>query len=338
MLDASQRIVVTGIGLTAPNGNTLEEYRQALLEGRSGVTDYEIRYVGKTFAGVCDYDETKHQKKKARRVGTRAGSIAVYSSAEAIAHAGLDLDSVDRSRVGVFLGITEHGNVETEHEVYGISQRDYDVKFWSHHHNPRTVANNPAGEVTINLQIPGPHYTLGAACAAGNAGLIQGAQMLMLGEVDVALAGGISEAIQTFGIFASFKAQGALGEHEDATKVSRPFDTGRNGIVVAEGGAVYVMETLEHAKARGANIVCELVGSTPPPPRWATSRRPAGFGSWSGTTPTSTSTTPRVTSATPWARPAPWSWRGTCLASRTRSSTRRSTSMTSTPSAPCLGS
>ena len=260
MLDASQRIVVTGIGLTAPNGNTLTEYRQALLDGRSGVSDYEIRYVGKTFAGVCDYDETKHQKKKARRVGTRAGSISVYCAAEAIADAGIDLDKEDRHRVGTFLGITEHGNVETEHEVYGISQRDYDVKFWSHHHNPRTVANNPAGEVTINLQIPGPHYTIGAACAAGNAGLIQGAQMLMLGEVDVALAGGVSEAIQTFGIFASFKAQGALGEHEDPTKVSRPFDTARNGIVVAEGGAVYVLETLEHAQARGANIVCELVG------------------------------------------------------------------------------
>jgi 3-oxoacyl-[acyl-carrier-protein] synthase II len=150
--------------------------------------------------------------------------------------------------------------VETENEVFSLSQYQNDVKFWSHHHNPRTVANNPAGEVTLNLGITGPHYTIGAACAAGNAGLIQGAQMLLLGEVDVALAGGVSEAIHTFGIFASFKAQGALASHADPARASRPFDKARNGIVVAEGGAVYVLETLERARARGAPIVAELVG------------------------------------------------------------------------------
>ena len=262
-LEASQRIVITGIGLTAPNGDDLPTYRRALLEGRSGVQPYEIRYVGQTLAGICHYDPLRHQKKKEVRIGTRAGSIGIYCAKEALADAGLALEgqaALDPSRVGVYLGITEHGNVETENEVHSLAQYQNDVKFWSHHHNPRTVANNPAGEVTVNLGITGPHYTIGAACAAGNAGLIQGAQMLRLGEVDVALAGGVSEAIHTFGIFASFKAQGALASHADPTKASRPFDKARNGIVVAEGGAVYVLETLARARARGARIVGELVG------------------------------------------------------------------------------
>lgn len=259
-LDPSQRVVITGIGLTSPNGDSLPEFRKALLEGRSGVEDYEIRYIGKTHAGVCHYDPLKYQKKKMLRVGTRAGSVSIYCSQEAIKDAGLDLDKLDRNRIGVYLGVTEHGNVETENEVYELSKYNYETKYWSHHHNPRTVANNPAGEVTIAMGISGPHYTIGAACAAGNAGLIQGLQMLRLKEVDVALAGGISEAIHTFGIFASFKAQGALAVHTDPTKASRPFDKARNGIVVSEGGAVYVLETLERAKARSARILGEIVG------------------------------------------------------------------------------
>ncbi len=156
--------------------------------------------------------------------------------------------------------MTEHGNVETENEIYELSGFDYDTKFWSHHHNPRTVANNPAGEVTLNLGITGPHYTVGAACAAGNAGLIQGVQMLRLGECDVAIAGGVSESVRTFGIFASFKSQGALATHEDPTRASRPFDVERNGIVVAEGGCLYVLERLSDARRRGAKIYGEIVG------------------------------------------------------------------------------
>jgi 3-oxoacyl-[acyl-carrier-protein] synthase II len=110
------------------------------------------------------------------------------------------------------------------------------------------------------MRITGPHYTLGAACAAGNAGLIQGAQMLRLDECDVALAGGVSESIHTFGIFAGFKSQGALAHHEDPTKASRPFDKDRNGIVVSEGGCLYVLERYDDAARRGAKIYGELVG------------------------------------------------------------------------------
>src|SRR6476619_4833286 len=259
-LPASQRIVLTGIGLTAPNGNNLAEFRAALLAGKSGVSDYEIRYVGKTLAGVCNFDALRYQSKKDLRRGTRAGSVGIYSANEAVKDAGLDWTAINKARVGVYLGVTEHGNVETENEIFALKGYDYDTAYWSHHHNPRTVANNPAGEVALNLGVTGPHYTIGAACAAGNAGMIQGAQMLRLGECDVALAGGVSESIRTFGIFAGFASQGALAKHEDPTKASRPFDMDRNGIVVSEGGCLYVLERFEDAKRRGAKIYGELVG------------------------------------------------------------------------------
>jgi 3-oxoacyl-[acyl-carrier-protein] synthase II len=259
-LPDNQRIVITGLGLTAPNGNSLPEMRANLLAGKSGVSDYEIRYFGKTLAGICNFDALRYQSKKDVRRGTRAGGVGIFSTNEAVKDSGLDWANTDRSRVGIYVGVTEHGNVETENEIYQIKQFDYDTKVWSHHHNPRTVANNPAGEVALNLGVTGPHYTIGAACAAGNAGIIQGAQMLRLDECDVALAGGVSESIHTFGIFASFSSQGALASHVDPTKASRPFDKERNGIVVAEGGCMYVLERLSDAKARGAKIYGELAG------------------------------------------------------------------------------
>ncbi len=255
-----QRIVITGVGLTAPNGDSLPEYRAALLAGRSGVEKYNIRYVGDTLAGVCHFDELRYQTRKDVRRGTRAGGISIYCAREAVADSGVEWEKIDRSRVGVYIGVTEHGNVETENEIYEITQFNYDTKVWSHHHNPRTVANNPAGEITVNMGITGPHYTIGAACAAGNAGLIQGAQMLRLGECDLAIAGGVSESIRTFGIFAGFASQGALAAHEDPTQASRPFDRARNGIVVSEGGCLYTLERYSDAAGRGAKIYGELVG------------------------------------------------------------------------------
>jgi len=260
-MDQMKRIVITGIGLTAPNGNSLAEFRSSLLEGRSGIKPFKSRYIGDVFAGICDFPNTKYQKKKEVRRGTRAGSIAIYCAHESFKCANVNIESVDTRKIGVYIGTTEHGNVETENEIYNISLNNYDVQFWSHHHNPRTVSNNPAGEVTLNLKIKGPHYCIGAACAAGNLGVIQGYQMLQFGDIDYALCGGVSESIHTFGIFASFKSQLALGYHIDPEKVSRPFDKDRNGIVVSEGGCLYVLETLEHALNRGASkIYGEIVG------------------------------------------------------------------------------
>jgi 3-oxoacyl-[acyl-carrier-protein] synthase II len=256
------RIVITGVGLTAPNGNTLKEFRSALLEQKSGITEEEVRFLGKIPVGKCDFDETKHQKKKMRRRGTRVGGISVYCASEALEDAQIDLSNVDKSRVGIYLGITEHGPVETEEELFQFyKNNNEDPSLWTHHHNPRTVANNPAGEISLNLGITGPHYTIGAACAAGNMGIIQAMQMLQLGEVDLALAGGVSESSNSFGNHVSFKAQGALADRpEDQSRASRPLDKNRNGIVISEGGCVYTLERLEDALARNAKIYGEIIG------------------------------------------------------------------------------
>ncbi len=254
------RIVITGVGLAAPNADNLQTYRQKLLSGTSEISEVDLRYFGTAPAGLCTFPETKYRKKKENKRGTRAGCLGVYCANEALVDAGLTIDHYKRSRIGVYVGLTEHGTVETENEVYNISKYDYNVDYWTHHHNPRTVLNNPAGEITMNLSITGPHYSIGAACAAGNASLIQGVQMMRLGEVDMALAGGISESTGSFGIFASFQAQGALGSADDPKEACRPFDISRNGIVVSEGACIYVLERLDSALARGAKIYAEVVG------------------------------------------------------------------------------
>lgn len=107
-----RRIVITGIGLTAPNGNTLAKFRSNLLQGVSGVVPYETRYMGKVLAGVCTYDPHKYQLKKEVQRGTRAGSIAIHRAQEAVGDSRLDFSAHDKSRIGVYLGITEHGNIE----------------------------------------------------------------------------------------------------------------------------------------------------------------------------------------------------------------------------------
>ena len=269
------RIVITGIGLASPNGSSLADLRRALLNGVSGVRRWEIRHVGETLAGVCEFDALRWQKKKELRRGTRAGSIGIYCAGEALKDAGFEVAGhagarLDRARTGVYVGTTEHGNVETENQIHEVAQYQFDLAYWSHHHNPRTVANNPAGEVSLAYGITGPAYCIGAACAAGNLGLVHGAQMLQLGEVDVAIGGGVSESIHTFGIFASFKAQGALASHADPTKASRPFDKQRNGIVVSEGGCFYVLKRLADAQKRGAHIYAEVIG-------WAVNSDAADF-------------------------------------------------------------
>jgi 3-oxoacyl-[acyl-carrier-protein] synthase II len=292
----------------------------------------------------------RYQKRKDVRRGTRAGSIGIYCAHEAW-RTRASIGKRRSRRVGVYIGVTEHGNVETENEIYEIKAFDYDTSVWSHHHNPRTVANNPAGEVTLNMGITGPHYTIGAACAAGNAGLIQAAQMLRLGRVRPGDRRGRVESIHTFGIFASFNSQGALATHDDPTKASRPFDRDRNGIVVAEGGCLYVLERLSDAEARGAKIYGEIAGYAmnsdasdfvlPNPKQQARvhelalkragltpsdidivsthatapQRRHPGVprpAAVFGVFADHGSTTPRASSATRWARPGRWSWRATC--------------------------
>ena len=153
------RIVITGVGLTAPNGDSLPQFRRNLLAGVAGIEWLDVRYMGRLLAGPCHFDALRHQKKKEVRVGTRAGSISIWCAREAIADSGLAFGPFPKDRVGIYIGCTEHGNVETENEIYAISKFNYDTKFWSHYHNPRTVANNPAGEASLNLGVTGPSST-----------------------------------------------------------------------------------------------------------------------------------------------------------------------------------
>ena len=181
------RIVITGIGLTAPNGNSLKEFRKSLLEGRSGVTHFETRFMGAVLAGVCDFDELKYQKKK-----SLSDAALVRDRLRSIAHRKrwrIPVWSSTKStrRVSAFISAPPSTATWRRRTKSTPSANTITTpKYWSHHHNPRTVANNPAGEVTLNMGITGPHYAIGAACAAGNLGIIQGAQMLRLGEVDLA--------------------------------------------------------------------------------------------------------------------------------------------------------
>jgi 3-oxoacyl-[acyl-carrier-protein] synthase II len=133
-----------------------------------------------------------------------------------------------------------------------VSQRAFDLSFWSHHHNPRTVANNPAGEITLNLGLTGPAYCIGAACAARNLGLIHAAQMLQLGEIDLAIGGGVSRASTRSGSSRASRPR-VRSLHEDPTKASRPFDKARNGIVVAEAVPVRPRAPRGRGGARSAD-------------------------------------------------------------------------------------
>jgi 3-oxoacyl-[acyl-carrier-protein] synthase II len=256
------RVVITGIGLTCPNGNNVEDFRKSLLENKSLIQKTEVEGIGLVPIGLCDFDEEKYQHKKMIKRGTRAGSIGVYCANEALNNAGISLDDdlYKRENIGTYIGTTEHGVIETESEFERFIKNERKTTLWSHHQNPRVISNAPAGEITLNLKISGPHYTLGGACAAGNIALIHGAQMLKLREVDLALCGGVSETPRGLSFFASFNAQGALSLNPEPAEACKPLDEARDGIIISEGGGVFCLERLENAIERKANIWGEVVG------------------------------------------------------------------------------
>ena len=261
-MHSKERVVITGVGLTCPGANNLQEFRKNLIENRSHLSNTTIEGLGTVPSGNCFFDEEKYLAKKVRKRGTRVGSIAIYCSNEALFSAGIVLNEgmYQRDVVGVYLGTTEHGNIPAEREFNRFVSKGKKISLWSHHHNPRVVSNAAAGEVTLNLKITGPHYTLGGACAAGNVGIIQGVQMLQMGEVQLALCGGVSEMSNGMTFFASFNAQGALALDQNPQTACRPLDENRNGVVVSEGGAVFCLERLEDALERVAPIMGEIAG------------------------------------------------------------------------------
>jgi len=264
-----ERIVITGVGLASPNGNNLAEFRKNLLDGVSGVTSEYVKHVGKIPTGFVKSDVGKYLSKQQMQDYTRVAQIGVYCAEECFADAGVNIKSnFDSSRLGIYVGTTEHGTIQVMQamEELLIEGEDddypdgYDPDYWSAEINPNTVSNHPAGMISVHFQLHGPAYTVGAACAGGNLGIKEAYDQLVLGYVDSAIGGGLSETPRAFGAALSFKLSNALGTHEDASRASRPFDVARNGVIVSEGGAFFYMERLPDALKRGAKIYAEVLG------------------------------------------------------------------------------
>ena len=236
-LPDNQRIVITGIGLTAPNGNHLsrvprEPARRA--QRRAAVRNPLFRQD----AGRDLQFRRRCGIRRGRKSAAAPGPAASASTAanEAVQDAGLDWHNVDKARVGVYVGVTEHGNVETENEIHELKNYDYDTSFWSHHHNPRTVANNPAGEISLNMGITGPHYTIGAACAAGQRRADPGRPDAAAGRVRLGAAAACRRASTRSGSSPVSKPR-CPGRTRRSDQGLAAVRLHRNGIVVAEGGA-----------------------------------------------------------------------------------------------------
>ena len=219
--------------------------------------------MGKLLAGVCHYDALKYQTKKEVRVGTfRRGEhqYLVRPRGDRGQWPGLQL--IPQGPAGpTSMAAPSTETWETENEIFAISKFNYDTKYWSHYHNPRTASRTtpPARHRSASAS-PGRPIRSGRPARPGTWTGSMPRRCFGWGEVDLAVAGGVSESIHTFGIFAGFKSQGALATHEIPARASRPFDMARNGIVVSEGGCLYTLERLEDARARGARIYAEIAG------------------------------------------------------------------------------
>ena len=248
-----ERIVITAVGLTSPLGNDLTALRHHSLEGQSGLVTVKLPHIGTVVAGKCHFDPLLYQTGKSLRHSTRAGSIAIYCACQALEKA--HVKHPHKKNIGTYIGITEHGIVNTEQQLATLQKFQYDLSVFDPYQNPKIISNNPSGSVALHLQLKGPAYTLGGACASGLLGIIEGARALQLNECDIALCGGVGESIQSFISFASFLAQGALSRHTPPQEASRPFDAHRTGLVVSEGGCLLTLERESHARERQAPIL-----------------------------------------------------------------------------------
>lgn len=261
MTETSRRVVVTGIGGLSAIGNTIPDIWQAAITGTSGIapiTRFDASDYGTTFAGeVKGFDAaTEIGKKDARRLD-RYSQLAIVASRQAVTHAGLDI-AAEPERVGVLIG-TGMGGVETfetgtENLLNGGPRRV------SPFFVPMLLANMASGNVAIDLGAKGPNFAPVSACAASAHAIGEGMQMIRNGLADVVIAGGAEAPITRMGV-AGFGSMGALSTRNDAPELaSRPFDANRDGFVLAEGAASLMLESLEHALARGATILGEVKG------------------------------------------------------------------------------
>lgn len=261
MSDGS-RIVVTGIGVVTSIGSTRESFWRALTAGVSGVAPIAAfdasQYQTQIGSEVRDFDPQAYMTRKlAGRMG-RNSQMAVAAAMGAVKDAGLDLASMDSARVGCCVGTAAGDFNELEENHAGFLQRG--PKAISPFCVPKVIPNMPAGNVAIALGIHGPNFAALSACATGAHSIGMALLLLRAGQADVMLAGGVESTITPF-VLNGYSAMGALSKRNDVpAKASRPFDKTRDGFVMGEGAGVLVLETLAHARARGAEPIAEVAG------------------------------------------------------------------------------
>ena len=259
-----KRVVVTGLGAVTPIGNTPEETWKNALAGKSGaadITNFDTTLFKTHFAcEVKDLNVTDFIDGKEARKMDRYAQFAMVSAIQAVADSGMDLEQVDKDRIGVIFGVGIGGinTFESEVKLYGAHEAS-GPKF-SPFFIPKMIADIAAGMISIRFGFHGPNYTTTSACASSSNALADAFNLIRLGKANAILAGGAEAAICACGV-GGFNAMKALStRNDDPTTASRPFSKSSDGFVMAEGAGCIILEELEHAKARGAKIYAEMVG------------------------------------------------------------------------------
>ncbi len=257
-----KRVVITGMGVISPLGCDVEKFWKSLLQGQSGirpVTHFDVSgFDSRIHGDVIDYDPLQYFNSKDARNLSRFIQFAVVAANAALAQAKLNIRQMDVHRAGVVIG-SGIGSIYSVEEEYGKFLEKGPGRI-SPFFISRVIINEAAGHVSITTGAMGPCFAIATACATSNNCVGEAMRMIQAGEVDVVIAGGTESATSKLGL-GGFCALKALSKHNDEPqKASRPFDLNRDGFVMGEGAGVVILESLEFAKARGANILAELVG------------------------------------------------------------------------------
>jgi 3-oxoacyl-[acyl-carrier-protein] synthase II len=258
-----KRVVVTGLGALTPIGNNIEQYWKGLTEGKSGsapITYFDTEKFKTKFAcELKNYDSLDYFDKKEARKLDKFAQYALISSDEAIIDSGLELDKIDKFRVGVIWGAGIGGLETFQNEVLNFAAGDGTPRF-NPFFIPKMIADIAPGNISIKHGFMGPNYTTVSACASSANAMIDALNYIRLGYCDVVVSGGSEAAVAIAGM-GGFNAMHALSTRNDSPETaSRPFDATRDGFVLGEGAGALILEELEHAKARGAKIYAELCG------------------------------------------------------------------------------
>lgn len=258
-----RRVVVTGLGALTPIGNSIEEYWDGLVNGRSGaapITYYDTEKHKTKFAcEVKGFDIGQYMDRKEARRLDKFAQYAIAASDEAIKDAGITLENSDKYRIGVIWGAGIGGLETFQEEVIYYAKGDGTPKF-NPFFIPKMIADIAPAHISMRNGYMGPNYTTVSACASSANALIDAFNYIRLGICDVIVSGG-SEAAVTIAGMGGFNSMHALSTRNDSPETaSRPFDATRDGFVLGEGAGALVLEEYEHAKARGAKIYCEVGG------------------------------------------------------------------------------